>query len=458
MSQPYLTAPQQLTTMPPGIPYIVGNEAAERFNFYGMRAILVVFMTKFLIDRSGRPALMGENEANEWYHWFVASNYFFPAFGAILADAFWGKYRTIIGLSLVYCLGSIVLAFDHTRLGLGLGLGLIALGAGGIKPCVSAHVGDQFSSTNRHLVSRAFGWFYFSVNVGSFCSILLVPWLLEYHGAGWAYGVPAVLMLLATWVFWLGRGKFAHIPPGGKTFLRDTFNREGCAAIGRLAILFAFVAVFWSLWDQSGGEWVLQAERMNLHFLGIDWLSSQIQAVNAIMILSFIPLFQYGIYPAIDRVFRLTPLRKIGLGLIVTGCSFLVSAWIETQLAAGLQPSIGWQMPAYALLSAGEVMVSITALEFAYTQAPKHMKSIIMSLYLLAISAGNAFTALVHVFIENPDGTTKLHGAAYYNFFAALSIGCVAVFVFVAKRYQERNYLQDAAPALESEADTVAAT
>lgn len=443
----YITTPPKMTTMPPGIPFIIGNEAAERFNFYGMRAILVVFMTQYLRDRTGAAAPMSENEANQWYHVFLASNYFFPAIGAILADAFLGKYRTIFWLSLVYCLGSVVLALDDTRFGLTVGLTLIALGAGGIKPCVSSNVGDQFGADNKHLISAAFGWFYFAVNFGSFFSILLIPWLLKNHGSGLAFGVPAVLMLLATVIFWSGRYKFVHIPPGGKTFLRDTFNREGFAAIGRLAIIFAFVAVFWSLWDQSGGEWVLQAQKMDLHFLGITWLASQIQAVNAIMILAFIPLFQYVIYPAINKVFPLTPLRKIGLGLIVTGFSFMVSAWIETQISAGLTPSIGWQMPAYALLSAGEVMVSITALEFAYTQSPRHMKSIIMSLYLLSVSAGNAFTALVHWFIANPDGSTKLHGAAYYNFYAALSIGCVALWVFVARAYKEKTYLQGEAPA-----------
>jgi len=446
-NRPYLTAPLPTDRMPPGIPYIIGNEAAERFNFYGMRAILVVFMTQYLRDASGALAPMSENEASKWYHLFLASNYFFPAFGAILSDAFWGKYRTIFWLSLVYCVGSVVLAANDTRLGLFAGLGLIALGAGGIKPCVSAHVGDQFGPANQPLLSRAFGWFYFSVNFGSFFSILLIPWLLEHHGAGLAFGVPAALMLLAAYVFWSGRHRFAHIPPGGRTFLRDTFNREGFAALGRLAVLFAFVAVFWSLWDQSGGEWVLQARKMDLHFLGITWLASQIQALNAIMILAFIPLFQYAVYPALHRVFPLTPLRKIGLGLIVTGLSFLVSAWIETRIAAGARPSIGWQLPAYALLSAGEVMVSITALEFAYTQAPRTMKAIVMSLYLLSVSAGNAFTALVHWFIANPDGTVKLQGAAYYGFYAGLSIGCVALFVFVAARYREKTYLQGEAAA-----------
>jgi POT family proton-dependent oligopeptide transporter len=450
----FLTAPIKTEGMPPGIPYIVGNEAAERFNFYGMRAILVVFMTKYLVDRSGQLAPMSENRANEAYHWFLFANYFLPSIGAIIADAWWGKYATIIRLSLVYCLGSLVLAFDHTRMGLLAGLTLIAIGSGGIKPCVSSHVGDQFGVLNQHLLARAFGWFYFSVNFGSFFSILLVPWLLEKYGPAPAFGVPAALMLVATLIFWLGRYKYAHIPAGGETFMRRTFSREGLGALGRIAVIFIFVAIFWSLWDQSGGEWVLQAEKMNRHFLGIDWLSAQVQAVNAIMILAFIPLFQYVIYPAIDRVFRLTALRKIGLGLIVTGLSFVVSGWIESQIAAGLHPNIGWQLPAYALLSAGEVMVSITGLEFAYTQAPAHLKSMVQAIYLLAVAAGNAFTALVHRFIENPDGTVKLQGAAYYQFFAALSIGCVAVYVFVAEAYKERSYLPAGAEPVITDAPT----
>src|SRR4051812_20837505 len=453
----YLTAPLKTEGMPPGIPYIVGNEAAERFNFYGMRAVLVVFMTKYLVDRSGALAPMTENDANKWYHLFLSANYFFPTLGAIISDAFWGKYTMIIRLSLVYCLGSLVLAFDHTRVGLAAGLTLIAIGAGGIKPCVSSHVGDQFGPWNQPLLSRAFGWFYFSVNFGSFFSILLVPVLLDKVGAGWAFGVPAGLMLLATLIFWTGRYKYAHIPPGGRTFLRDTFNREGLGTLGRIALIFVFVAVFWSLWDQSGGEWVTQAEKMNLHFMGINWLSSQIQAVNAIMILAFIPLFQYVIYPLLNRVFPLTPLRKIGIGLIVTGLSFLISAWIENQLAAGLKPNIGWQLPAYALLSAGEVMVSITGLEFAYTQAPKSMKAMVQAIYLLAISAGNLFTAGVHWFIENPDGTLKLTGASYYNFFAWLSIGCVAIYIFVAKAYRGRDYSLGET-SLEAAAETTANT
>lgn len=451
MAQPFRTTPMKTDKMPPGIPFIIGNEAAERFSFYGLRAILVVYMTQYLRNRAGALAPMNENDANSWYHLFVASNYFFPMFGAILADAFWGKYRTVFWISLVYCAGCIALAADPTRTGLFLGLALIALGSGGIKPCVASNVGDQFGTTNRHLVSRAFGWFYFAVNAGSMISIPLTPVLLDKFGPRVAFGVPAGLMLLATMIFWSGRHKFVHVPPKGRAFLRETFTRATFAAFGRLGILFIFVAVFWSLWDQSGGEWVLQAEKMERHVEVFGWhfelLASQIQAVNAVMILALIPMFQYWFYPAMNAVWRLTPLRKIGLGIFTIGLSFLISAWIEARLGAGVKIHVFWQLPAYLLLSAGEVMTSITALEFAYTQAPTHLKSIVQALYLWSISAGNLFTALVHAFIQNPDGSNKLPGAMFYLFFAVLAMASAVIFSLIARHYKEVVHLQDEAPA-----------
>lgn len=445
----YLTAPIKTDRMPPGIKYIIGNEAAERFCFYGMRGILVVYMTQYLRNRAHQLSPMNGDEANFWFHLFVASNYFFPMFGAILADTLWGKFRTVFWISLVYCAGCLFLAGDSTRLGLFMGLGLIALGAGGIKPCVASNVGDQFGGSNQKLVSRAFGWFYFSINFGSTFSTIVTPILLQSYGPRVAFGVPAILMFVATAIFWAGRYKFVHIPPKGKAFIRETFNRETFGAFGRLAVLFVFVAVFWSLWDQSGGEWVLQAEKMNRHFDLFGWhfevLASQVQTLNPILVMALIPLFQYAIYPAINRVWTLNPLRKIGLGIFLIGVSFLVSTWIERRISAGVPTDVLWQLPAWVLLSAAEVMTSITALEFSYTQAPRHLKSIVNALYLWSISAGNLFTAFVHLFIENKDGSSKLPGASFYLFFAMLAIAASGVFALIALRYREVSHFQDEA-------------
>ena len=175
----YNTAPTPSKYMPKGIPYIIGNEAAERFSFYGMRTILVIFMTKYLMDQNGISDVMSREEALTWYHLFSSGVYFTPILGAILSDGILGKYKTIISLSVVYCLGHLVLSLDDTRMGLSIGLSLIAMGSGGIKPCVSAHVGDQFGKTNSYLLEKVFSWFYFSVNFCAFLSTLATPLLLE---------------------------------------------------------------------------------------------------------------------------------------------------------------------------------------------------------------------------------------------------------------------------------------
>lgn len=407
----YRTAPVSTTAIPKGIPYIIGNEAAERFSYYGMKGILIVFMTQYLIFMRGSfpGSEMSDAEATSNVHLFNSAVYLCPIFGALLSDIVLGKYSTILSLSIVYCLGHAALAVMGVQgvpvHWLVAGLFLIAVGSGGIKPCVSAHVGDQFGKTNSHLLTKVFGWFYFSINTGAFLSTLLTPWLLEWYGPHWAFGVPGILMALATIVFWMGRKVFIHVPAGGaEAFFGETFSREGLSAIGRLLVIYVFVAVFWALFDQTGSSWVLQAEDMDRRWLGITWLSSQIQAVNPIFILIFIPLFQFVIYPAINVVFPLTPMRKIALGLFLMSGGFAIISITQQMIDSGGRPSIGWQVLAYVLLTAAEVMVSITCLEFSYTQAPRKMKSVIMALFLMSVSLGNIFTAAVNNYIIVPEG------------------------------------------------------
>jgi len=439
----YRTAPLPSAEMPPGIPFIVGNEAAERFSFYGMRALLVVFMTQYLLGADGRLAVMDEAQARAWFHLFVAAVYFTPVLGALISDGLLGKYRTIIALSIVYCLGHLALAMDHTRAGLAIGLGLIALGSGGIKPCVSAHLGDQFGPSSRHRLPRAFGWFYFSINLGAFTSIIATPWLLEHAGPAWAFGVPGLLMLAATLVFWAGRHRFVHIPPGGAAFLRESLGRTGLTALKRLALVFLLITTFWALFDQTGSAWVLQAEHMDRRILGFDVLPAQIQAANPLLVMLLIPLFNYRVYPAIDRVWRLTELRKMSIGLFVTVLAFATSTWIQLRIDGGARPQIAWQLLAYVLLTSAEVLVSITGLEFAYTQAPRTMKSFVMSFFMLSIAAGNLFTSAVNFFIRNPDGTSMLEGAQYYAFFTLLMLATALAFALAARFYQGETYLNE---------------
>lgn len=716
----YLQAPLPSKEMPKGIPYIISNECAERFSFYGMKTILTVFMTQYLMNAEGNLDVMSETEATTWFHVFTSAVYFTPILGALLSDIILAKYKTILSLSVVYCLGHLVLAMDDTRWGLALGLMLISCGSGGIKPCVSAHVGDQFGKTNQHLLTRVFGWFYFSINLGSFFSTLITPYLLPKYGPNVAFGVPGALMLLATIVFWMGRYKFVHIPPGGTGFIKETFSGNGLRAILRLGLLYIFVAMFWALFDQTGSSWVLQAQKMDRYWLRFEWFSSQIQAANPLLVMIMIPLFARIIYPGLNKIFRLTPLRKISIGLFVAAASFAVIAMAERNItggdiikyssqpkteslshvklidgntnttgwassrapdpnrpeeivirlrerkawaissveidpaamlgyeemtdifremtndyrkqnkidkskqakaalneledniswklsyffgscffdsleekvraekdttealkpigqkaleelgenprmledyyyypkeinvfcadfsdkllpefiyelpkdkqagitdakeyasangwthlgtmkfsengavqtleffpikathvyihilsnfgadrvkleeikvltedplpedtqttvqeigpnvaAIGYRPNIVWQIIAYIILTAAEVMVSITCLEFSYTQAPRKMKSFIMSIYLLSVSLGNAFTAGVNAVILKEDGTSKLAGAQYFWFFTLMMLITAVIFIPLAAKYRTKEYIQEESP------------
>jgi POT family proton-dependent oligopeptide transporter len=433
--------------MPGGIPYIIANEAAERFSFYGMRAILVVFMTQYLLDSSGTLAAMSEADAKGWYHLFVSAVYLTPLLGALLSDGVLGKFRTIILLSLVYCAGHFVLAMDDTRWGLAVGLGLIALGAGGIKPCVSSHLGDQFGRSNQGLLARAFAWFYFAINLGAFVSSLATPWLLQHFGSAIAFGLPGVLMLTATLIFWAGRYRFVHVPAGGRRFIKEAFSRTGLGALGRLTIVYLFIAVFWALFDQTGSSWVLQARQMDRLLFGVELLPAQIQAANPLLVMLLIPVFSYLLYPAIDRVFPLTPLRKITIGLFVAAAAFAIPTVVQASIDAGGTPSIAWQLLAYVVITAAEVMVSITCLEFSYTQAPKTMKSFVMAFFMLSISLGNLFTSAVNFFIQEPDGSSKLEGADYFLFFTSLMLVTAILFMLLARFYRGQTYINEEQPA-----------
>ena len=487
MASQYRETPHDdISKMPPGIGYIVGNEAAERFSFYGMRAILYVFMTKYLTDAAGDPEVMTPEKATEVRALFTSALYFLPLIGGLVADAIFGKYLTIMMLSVVYCVGHFVLAVTlnpeitggliEPKYGLFAGLTLIAIGGGFIKSCVSAHVGDQFGKRNSHLLGRVYGWFYFSINLGSTVSTLLTPILLDRFGPDVAFGVPGVLMLIATIAFWLGRHKYAHVPPKGSETVRQAFTPEGRKALANLALIYVFIGMFWALFDQTSDRWVEQAENMDRYYV-VEWLpdfatesaaelvadeeavgaadalagvpgetrvfavlSSQMQAVNPLLVMVYIPLFGFTLYPLLNSLFALTYLRKIGIGLFLTAAGWGVSVLVQEWIDAGERPDIMWQVLAYAILTAGEVMVSITGLEFSYAHAPKAMKSTIMAAWLLTVSIGNLYTAGVNRLISMD--VLDLSGSSYYYFWLWAMLATAVVFVPASMLFRGDLYLQ----------------
>ena len=508
--------------MPRQIPFIIGNEACERFSFYGMRNILTPFLVTSLLLYA--PAAERAGIAKEVFHSFVIGVYFFPLLGGWISDRWFGKYRTVLWLSLVYCVGHAFLAaFEDNRTGFYTGLFLIALGSGGIKPLVSAFVGDQFDQRNKQKAKLVYDAFYWTINFGSFFASLLMPRILRAWGPAWAFGIPGILMFAATVIFWAGRRRYVIVPPappdphgflpvavsalrsrggtgagllvaavgvvlalaslllipgvgavigiclalgalllfggvGTAMQLDGARGRhpgeavEGVRAVLRILVVFALVTPFWSLFDQKASTWVLQGNEMVM--LGADsWLGwlvkepAQMQALNPLLVMLLIPFNNLVLYPALRRVgLEPTALRRMGTGIALSGLAWVAAGAIQLWIDGGDQVSITWQVLPYALLTFGEVLVSATGLEFAYSQAPAAMKGVIMSFWMLSVTFGNLWVLITNATVRSPSvlewiaSTGVSQNAFLMFFFAGFAFAAALGFAVYARRYPMQDH------------------
>jgi proton-dependent oligopeptide transporter, POT family len=468
MAQPE-TPQRAANRWPPQIKFIVGNEACERFSYYGMRSILAGYITGSVLKGG-----LGQTDdyATEAIHLFVFANYFMPLFGAWLSDRIIGRYHTILWVSLFYCAGHGVLACSdfagglHGRtMCLWTGLALIAFGSGGIKPCVSAFVGDQFKPEQSHLLQKAYGAFYWSINFGSFFAFLVIPWIKDHHGYSPAFAVPGILMAIATFIFWSGTKHYVRVPPTRVTHRAGFFKvlfaamsgtREPgmgfwSAARGKFSdaeidaaksvppilMIFALIPIFFSLFDQQNSTWVLQAEKMvPAHIFGFTIGAEEMQSMNPLIVMILVPLFTLGIYPYIGRI--ASPLNRMTIGMFLAGASYLVVAALQKHIEHGEQLSVLWQTWAYVIITAAEVLVSTTGLEFAFREAAPEMKSIIMSFWLLAIAVGDLFIAVLTKLLSNGTGESSVTSGRFLQY-AFLTFGVAILFSVVAYFYKYRD-------------------
>jgi len=454
---------------PQQIKFIVGNEACERFSYYGMRSILAGYITGTVLQGGlGQTA----DTSTEIIHTFVSANYFMPLLGAWLSDKLIGRYHTILWVSLFYCAGHGVLAcsdffgtVDAKMWCLFTGLALIAFGSGGIKPCVSAFMGDQFKQEQSHLLQKAYGAFYWSINLGSFFSFLVIPWIKNHHGYSWAFGVPGIFMALATFVFWLGTKHYVRVPPTrvtknagffkvlwhaltgrketGKGFWSPAQRRfsaqEVDAAKSVLPILgiFALVPPFWSLFDQTNSTWVLQGQKMiPFQLFGFQIGAEEMQSANPLLVMLLVPLLTLLVYPHLGRL--ASPLRRMSYGMFVGAFSYVIVAMLQQRLEAGAQLSVAWQFLPYIVLTTAEVLVSTTGLEFAFREAAPEMKSLIMSFWLLTVTAGNLLVALITKWFANGSGAESVTSGRFMMYAGLMAVVAV-MFSAVAAFYKYRD-------------------
>ncbi|XP_053934812.1 solute carrier family 15 member 1 [Cuculus canorus] len=370
---------------PLSIFFIVINEFCERFSYYGMRAVLVLYFKYFLH--------WDDNLSTAIYHTFVALCYLTPILGALIADSWLGKFKTIVSLSVVYTIGQAVMSVssindltDHNRDGSPdnvsvhialsmIGLILIALGTGGIKPCVSAFGGDQFEDHQEKQRTRFFSIFYLSINAGSLLSTIITP-ILRGQECGihskqrcypLAFGVPAALMAVALVVFVIGSRMYKKVQPQGNIMvqvskcigfaIKNRFRHRSKEFPKRehwldwasekydkrliaqtkmvMKVLFLYIPLpmFWALFDQQGSRWTLQATTMDGNFGAIQIQPDQMQTVNPILIIIMVPVVDGVIYPLIKKCkINFTPLRKITVGMFLASLAFVAAALVQVQI------------------------------------------------------------------------------------------------------------------------------
>ncbi|KAJ8352860.1 hypothetical protein SKAU_G00243360 [Synaphobranchus kaupii] len=390
------------TNYPLSISFIVVNEFCERFSYYGMKALLTLYFIHYLHwDKDLSTAV---------YHAFSSLCYFTPVLGALIADSWLGKFKTIVYLSVFYVIGHVVksvgaipdIGDNTTHIVLSMvGLVFIAFGTGGIKPCVAAFGGDQFEEEHAEERRKFFSIFYMSINAGSVLSTVITPILrgdVQCFGGdcyALAFGVPAVLMIIALIVFIAGSRLYKKSPPEGNILL------EVCKCIGfaiknrwrnskkepkrvhwldwaeekytkrliqeikmvlRVLVLYIPLPMFWALFDQQGSRWTLQATRMNMDFGSFILKPDQMQMLNALLILIFIPIFDMGVYPLIGLCrINFTPLKKMAVGMIIAALAFVAATLLEREVTKTVvaPPHAEQSLLQVINLAPGDVQVTI---------------------------------------------------------------------------------------------------
>lgn len=327
-------------------------EFCERFCFYGIRSVLNPYFTSAFIG-------LDNNKANIYYHSYVLFAYLTPVVGGVIADQYWGKYKTISILSLVYILGNTIISMSSiipilncdatsdtysdcvegyksgTFYGSMLGLAVIAIGTGGIKPCISAICGDQFPANAVSKRTKFFAAFYMIINIGSIISSYYTPiWAKGnmHNDAYWiSFGVPSIFMVVALIIFFLGTKTYKINPPTGSVAV--DFVKVSCGKkttkkfksevnrVWKITMLIWPVLFFWSIFDLAGSALTIQVSQLdrtvNLGWIGKTFVPyASVETLNPVILICLTPVFISVIYPFVGKFVQVTPSRKMVLGFI----------------------------------------------------------------------------------------------------------------------------------------------
>jgi POT family proton-dependent oligopeptide transporter len=476
---------------PTGFWFIFFGELAERSSFYGMRALLAFY----LIDVFTKTRA----DASEVVHLYMAGCYATGLLGGWVADRFLGKYWTIVLFSVPYVVGQLLIGQSDLIL-MYVALVILAFGSGVIKPNISTLMGmtyDQQRPGQELLRSRAFGYFYMAINVGSLLSYQVCPVLRDYFArvspetgkpatpesarTGYliAFLFPAALMAVALVVFALGKRYYAREDVRANRAADAAGPVSKWKVVGRLAGLFVLVMFFWVVFDQKTTTWIyFTTDYLDIRFTTpvavagrTEWRipPESIMAANPFLILCLVPLTNWVFGRLAARGYSIRPTDKMTAGFVLTAgacAAHAVAGYLATNPDGTItRVSVLWQLAAYVSLTLAEVLISVTGLELAYSAAPRSLKSFVTSLWLLPVFFANLLSSQLAKTYPNtvkPGEAVKppafeLYGVEFFPlpqfptaqaYFLSLTAGLLVVtaaFVVVARRFNRAQAAAEAA-------------
>lgn len=409
MATATVTPPAPVPTgHPTGFWFFFWGEFAERCSYYGMRAILALYMTERLgVDKA---------DAGTFMSLFIAACYFFPLIGGYIADNFLGKYWTIVLFSVPYVLAQFIVGIENRYVVTGA-LVLLAMGSGVIKPNISTLMGltyDQQRPGQTQLRTSAFSWFYMAINIGAALSQFSMPWIRNQYGYQIAFLFPAGLMAMALFIFALGKrfygkevierkviGAPGETIPESRTitgipvkYLVVTAEEKAAdralkwLVLSRIGALFLTVMFFWAIFDQAASTWIFFADTyMDTTIFGVNTPADAIQAFNPVFIVILVPVSVWLFKVLARNGLEVRATQKMTVGFLLTGLSMVIMS-LAGFLAGEKQQALKLTVPEGSLIlpmwAEGKLEavsgtatigtgVQITATDFAYDKEKKKL-------------------------------------------------------------------------------------
>lgn len=406
---------------PTGLYYLFFTEMWERFSYYGMRALLIYYMTKQL--------MFTQEHASHIYGLYTGLVYFTPFFGGILADRYLGQRKTVF-------LGGILMAIGHFLMAVQSlfypAMAFLIVGCGAFKPNISTQVGSLYEKGD-HRRDRAFSIFYMGINLGAFFSPLVCGTLGERYGWHWGFGAAGVGMLVGLFVYTLGQ---KHLAPDQimmnasreATNEKKPLQKEEISRICALVILLFFTIIFWATYEQQGNTLALWADaNTDRTLFGWEMPASWFQSLNPLLIFLLIPLINMVWSSQAQKAKEPSSAAKMAIGCILLGVSFLVMIPPSYTVAGGAKANMLWLAICIAIMTVGEIYLSPVGLSLVTKVAPVRMVSMLMGVWFLASFLGNYLCGYLGTFWE------KMPKESFFMLLSVLSIGSGAGILLVIK-------------------------